>query len=105
MAVLDGNADNDAEHVLGLFGVGSNADLPQEGPGLQNVARLDIGARGDVQPQPDCLVAMPRGKLGTRGHETVPGRPLRRCVSTGPLLEGHVAEQQGHESCSCSGRL
>ena len=35
---LDGHGDNDAEHVLGMIRVGSNAGLPQEGPGLQNMA-------------------------------------------------------------------
>jgi hypothetical protein len=30
------------------------------------MACLDIGTRGDVQPQPDGLVAMPGGKLGAR---------------------------------------
>jgi hypothetical protein len=38
VAVLDGYGDNDAEHFLDMFRVGSNAGLPQESPGLQNMA-------------------------------------------------------------------
>ena len=49
--MLDGDGYNDAEHVFGVFRVGSSAGLPQESPGLQNMACLDIGMRRDVQPQ------------------------------------------------------
>jgi hypothetical protein len=105
VTVLDRNGYDDAEHVFGVFRVGSNAGLPQESPGLQNMACLDIGTRRDVQPQPDGLVAMPGGKLRARRYEAVPGRALRRRARTGPLVEGQVAKQQWYESGSCSGRL
>lgn len=87
MAVLDGNGHDNTEHVLGMLGARSYARLPKEGPGLKDVAGLDVGASCDVQPEPDGIVAMPAGKPRTRRHETVPGRAVRRRFGSGPLIE------------------
>ncbi len=106
VTVLDRNGYYDAEHVFGVFRVGSNAGLPQESPGLQNMACLDIGTRRDVQPQPDGLVAMPGGKLRPRGYEAVPR--ARLALACQDRATGRGAGRQTavwYESGSCSGRL